>query len=241
MFRAFRRRLSVTEAPSLSPPDQAVARLCRVLQSLGFTPRHVVDIGANQGGWSRAVLSVFPELRLTLFEPQRRLAPSLADLAAKPNVVIHYKGVGAVDGSLPFTFHDRDDSCSFVYNPVEAAARGFVQREIEICRLDTALAGSPYGPPDIVKIDAEGFDLQVLDGSIETLRTTEFVLIEASIANRDYPNTLLAVVHRMDQLGFRLFDITDLNRTPKHGVLWLVEAVFVRKASATDLAGSRYD
>lgn len=241
MFRTLRRRIAAFKSPVTSDADRSVVRLCRVLQGLGLAPSHVVDIGANQGGWSRAVLSAFPGINLTLFEPQRRLADSLSDLAAKPNVVIHYKGVGAIDGVLPFTLHDRDDSCSFVYDSAEAAARGFSQSEIEICRLDTALSNTVFGPPDIVKVDAEGLDLEVLEGSTVTLESTQVVLVEASIANRDYPNTLLAVVRKMDELGFRLFDFTDLNRSPGNGVLWLVEAVFVRKGSLIDISGSRYE
>ena len=44
---------------------------------------------------------------------------------------------------------------------------------------------------------------------------------------------------RMELLGFRLFDITDLNRMP-NGTLWLIEAVFVRKGSAIDAASQIY-
>jgi len=80
-----------------------------------------------------------------------------------------------------------------------------------------------------------------LDGAAKTLRETEIVLIEASVSNPDYPNSVLAVVKKMDQLGFRLFDFTDLNRTPNRNLLWLVEGVFVRKGHALDIASSTYD
>ena len=208
---------------------------------MGMTPKHIVDIGGNHGGWSRTALSVFPYAQLSIFEPQYRLAKHLADLERNSNVAIHYKGVGNFDGTAPFTFHDRDDSCSFVYAAEDAQERGFTQSEVEICQLDTAMADCAFGTPDIVKIDAEGLDLQVLDGAGGTLRTTEIVLVEASVSNPDYPNSVLAVVQKMDQLGFRLFDLTDLNRTPNRKLLWLVEAVFVRKGSTTDVASSTFD
>lgn len=234
--KLFRRESSKAEQSA----NAAVERLLMTLRALGLAPQHIVDIGANHGGWSRVALSVFPGVNLTLFEPQQSLDKFLADLAKTPNVLIHYEGVGDIDGQLPFTLHDRDDSCSFVYDAAEATALGFTQNQIKICRLDTALADSPFPPPDIVKIDAEGLDLKVLEGAPKTLETAQVVLVEASVANRDYPNSVLEVVIKMNDLGFRLFDITDLNRTPTHKVLWLVEAVFVRKGSAIDIAGSRF-
>ena len=238
MFKALKRREAKRAAQS---PDVAVARLLSSLKSMGMAPRHIVDIGANHGGWSRTALSVFPQVHLSIFEPQLRLAEYLADLESNPNVAIHYKGVGDFDGTAPFTFHDRDDSCSFVYVTEDAQGRGFTQSEIEICQLDTAMTNCEFGPADIVKIDAEGLDLKVLDGAGETLRTAEIVLVEASVSNPDYPNSVLAVVQKMDQVGFRLFDLTDLNRTPNRKLLWLVEAVFVRKGSAIDVAASVFD
>lgn len=228
------------KATTLSGPDLAVRQVLLRLSQLGLNPGHIVDIGANHGNWSRTALSVFPQARMSLFEPQKRLAPFLKDLAERPDVVIHYKGCGAFDGAAPFTFHDRDDSCSFVYAAEQAQQRGFSQSQIDICRLDTALTGGPFGPAKIVKIDAEGLDLEVLEGATETLRGTEVVLAEASVANPDYPNSVSSVVQKMHSLGFRLFDVTDLNRTPQRQLLWLVEAAFIRVGSAIDTAGSQY-
>jgi hypothetical protein len=80
-----------------------------------------------------------------------------------------------------------------------------------------------------VKIDAEGLDLNVLAGGPRTIAQADVVLVEAMVACPTYPNTLAVVIARMDELGFRLFDITDLNRTPQRKVLWMIEAVFVRR------------
>lgn len=238
MFSLFKKKRAIAD---VEHPDVAVKKTLETIKSIEFSPTHIVDIGGNQGGWSRVALSVFPKAKISIFEPQVRLSKYLVDLERNPNVKIHYKGVGNFDGKLPFTFHDRDDSCSFVYEAKDAKARGFDQEDIEICRLDTAMAGNPFGVPSIVKIDAEGLDLQVLDGGNETLRSSDLVFVEASVANKDYPNTVLVVVNKMDTLGYRLFDVTDLNRTPKRKFLWLLEMVFVRKGSMIDKASTHFD
>lgn len=211
------------------PPPSPTEQLCKLLVAQGFSPRHIVDIGGNYGNWTRAVLKAFPEAKVTMFEPQTGLAHKHPDLAADPRVRIEYAGVGDFDGTAAFSFHERDDSCSFLYNADEAAKQGMPQQTMPIRRLDTAMAASPFGPPQMVKIDAEGLDLNVLAGGPQTIAGAELVLIEATVANGVYPNTAAIVFAKMDELGFRLFDITDLNRTPERGVLWLIEAVFVRK------------
>lgn len=211
------------------PVPTPTEQLCALLVAQGFRPRHIVDIGGNYGNWTRAVLRAFPEAKVTMFEPQTGLSHKHTDLAEDARVRIEYAGVGDFDGSAAFSFHERDDSCSFLYNSEEAAKQGMPQETMPIRRLDTAMAESPFGPPQMVKIDAEGLDLQVVAGGPKTIAEADIVLIEATVANGVYPNTAAIVFAKMDELGFRLFDITDLNRTPERGVLWLIEAVFVRK------------
>jgi FkbM family methyltransferase len=233
MVRFFRRKM-----PGDAQPTRT-RHLFGVLAALGLSPDHIVDVGANHGDWTRAALAAFPRAKVTLFEPQKHLAAKHQDLARDARVKLHYKGVGDFDGAATFTFHPRDDSSSFVYSAPEAAAHGFAQSEVEICRLDTITTTSDFGMPQIVKIDAEGLDLKVLDGAPETIATADVLLIEATVSCPEYPNTAAIVFARMELLGFRLFDITDLNRMP-NGALWLIEAVFVRKGSALDAASRTY-
>ena len=56
-------------------------------------------------------------------------------------------------------------------------------------------------------------------------------MVECAVCCRPFENSLAAVVGFMADRGYRAFDITDHNYSPKHGVLWLVEIVFVRESS----------
>ena len=235
MKRLFKRRKQ-----ELTVEVTRTQRMFDLLKRLGLSPDHIVDVGANHGNWSRTALKAFPAAKLSVFEPQKQLADKHGDLDQNKRVALHYKGLGDFDGVASFTFHPRDDSSSFLYSETEAAEQGFEQGEVEICRLDTAMASSDFGMPEIVKIDAEGLDLKVLDGAPETIAQAQVVLIEATVACPEYPNTAAIIFRKMDSLGFRLFDVTDLNRTPELGVLWLIEAVFVRKGCSVDMASQVY-
>ena len=88
--------------------------------------------------------------------------------------------------------------------------------------------------PDMVKIDAEGLDLEVLEGCSELFGKTEIFLVEVGVVNRKIENSLLKVVEFMDEKGYRVFDITDMNRPFSQKILWLMEVVFVKKGGKLD-------
>src|SRR6516164_1543842 len=51
-----------------------------VLQYAGFIPKHIVDVGANHGTWTREALKYFPDCRFTMLEPQAQMRASMEDM-----------------------------------------------------------------------------------------------------------------------------------------------------------------
>lgn len=56
-----------------------------------------------------------------------------------------------------------------------------------------------------------------------------------------YENTAAEVIKFMANAGYHLMDVTDLNRSPKHGVLWVCELAFLRAGSALLDAATSYE
>lgn len=205
------------------------------LKKMGFTPNHIVDVGANHGTWTREALRYFPKAHYTLLEPQNWLKKSFQDiLDMNPKVQYFPLGAGEKEGSFHFTIVDRDDSCSFRYSQEEAKAAGFEQIEIPVVTLNNLLANSDFPVPDIIKIDAEGLDIAVLKGASNFFGITEIFMVEAGVVNKIFDNSFLKLINFMDEKGYRLFEITDLNRPFSPSVLWLVELVFVKKNGFID-------
>ena len=205
------------------------------LKKMGFTPNHIVDVGANHGTWTREALRYFPEAHYTLLEPQNWLKKSFQDiLDMNPKVQYFPVGAGEKEGSFNFTIVDRDDSCSFRYSQEEAKVAGFEQIEIPVVTLNNLLANSDFPVPDIIKIDAEGLDIAVLKGASKFFGITEIFMVEAGVVNKIFDNSFLKLINFMDEKGYRLFEITDLNRPFSQSVLWLVELVFVKKNGFID-------
>ncbi|MFC7773619.1 FkbM family methyltransferase [Flavobacterium sp. GCM10027622] len=205
------------------------------LKKMGFSPKHIVDVGANHGTWTRETLKYFPNAYYTLLEPQEWLKPSLQDLLdTNDKITFNAVGAGAKSGFFNFTIVDRDDSCSFRYTEEEAKANGFKQVEIPIVTLNELNEKSNLPIPDIVKIDAEGLDIDVLKGANSLFGKTEIFMVEVGVVNKVFDNSFLKMINFMDENGYRLFEITDLNRPFQPKVLWLVELAFVKKGGVVD-------
>ncbi len=215
--------------------DYLLINFYETLKKFNFHPKHIVDVGANHGTWTREALKYFPDAYYTLLEPQDWLKSSFEDiLNTNPKVNFHPVGAGAEAGSFQFTIVDRDDSCSFRYTEEEAKKLGFKQIEIPVVTLNQLLLESKLPTPDIIKIDAEGLDIEVLKGANSFFGKTEIFMVEAGIVNKQFDNSFLKLINFMDQNGYRLFEVTDLNRPFIPKVLWLVELVFVLKNGHID-------
>jgi Methyltransferase FkbM domain len=68
---------------------------------------------------------------------------------------------------------------------------------VELKTLDGIVAANGR-MPDLVKIDAEGFDLKVLGGASTLFGKVEIFLVEAMVSARVYENSLSAVIRKMD-------------------------------------------
>jgi|SRR5579859_2640055 len=199
------------------------------IQRAGFAPRHIVDVGANHGNWTRSAIRFFPDAQYTLVEPQDHLKVHIQDLVDRGYKIRWVNAaLGDKPGILPFTIASRDNSSTLSLTEQEAQASGEQQLSMQVITLNELVASGGVPCPDMVKIDAEGFDLKVLAGASNLLGKTDIFLAEAMVCG-PYENSVLEVIAFMASAGYRLIDITDLERSPKHGVLWLCELAFLRE------------
>ncbi len=61
-------------------------------------------------------------------------------------------------------------------------------------------------------------------------------MVESAVNNKSFCNDVIRTINFMDENGYRLFDITDINRPWNVRLLWLVELVFIKKGGFIDRA-----
>ncbi len=219
-------------------------RLFSQLAELGFDPVHVVDVGAHRAGWSRDAHEFFGAAAFTLIEPQAELAPELDRFCADAGRARYLlAGVGASDGELELTVTpDNPESSSFAISGATADRLGLERRRVRLVTLDTVCRESEWPTPRMIKIDAEGFELEVLAGARSLLGVVELFFLElplsqTSEAERGLRPDFHAIVAHMRDHGYEPYDVTDLIRRPSDRALGLAEVAFARRGGELMTAG----
>ncbi|MDN3204704.1 FkbM family methyltransferase [Algoriphagus sediminis] len=195
-------------------------------------PSLILDVGANHGTWTREMLKVFPNATYHLVEPQKHLENSIEDLRLNSKIEFYPIGLGKQNSLVEFAINQSDDSSSFRPSKTNIVGYEFIERiKVQMKTLNTFLKDENLPVPDVVKIDAEGLDLDVLEGGTTIFGITECILVESAVHQKSFPNSLIQVMNFMDDKGYEVFDFTDLNRPFSNGLLWLVEIMFLKKGS----------
>lgn len=144
----------------------------------------VIDVGANTGVYALSVAAEYPESRVVALEPNPEIAETLRANVAVSGFEDRIRpldiGLGTESGSLPFYRSSYHELSSFNRFNAERWGARIVSREvIRVEPLDSLVDAGDVPPPDHIKIDTEGFGLDVLQGARGTLATHRpFVYIE---------------------------------------------------------------
>jgi FkbM family methyltransferase len=223
-------RFSYRLIPSAKLPKGAVAPFLRQIGMRGFYPRNVVDVGANKGLWSEKALTVFPHARYVLLEPQIEMKEHLDRFCARHPGRVQWinAGAGPASGELPFTLTGATSS-TFTFSVEQARELGHQQRSVPVVTLDDVCAKYVGAIPELVKIDAEGFEFEILKGATTLLGEVEIFLLELPFIH-PRPGALLFrdAVARMADYGYDVYDFTTFQPRPYDGAIGQAEVVFAR-------------
>jgi FkbM family methyltransferase len=162
-------------------------RMVRDLIRQGVAPTLVIDVGANRGQFATAVLELVPKAAVLALEPLPAAADALRALVGRYperlEVVEAAAGSEHTRATLTINAHSQSSSLrrlSPAHLAAFPAAQPVEEVEVAVVRLDQLLEGRPLGPGTMLKVDAQGFEREVLLGAGSRLREFEHVILEAS-------------------------------------------------------------
>src|SRR5262249_6104921 len=96
-------------------PNYGLDNFFPLLRRLGLKPRHIIDVGANHGSWTRCAIRYFPSGAYTLIEPQANLKTHIQDLIDKGHEITWISaGCSNEPGQLQLMLSLRDDRSTFM-------------------------------------------------------------------------------------------------------------------------------
>jgi FkbM family methyltransferase len=147
----------------------------------------LIDVGANIGDFTAAFLSLYKEGKSVCFEPVEATFEQLTRrFLADRRVATNRCALSDTDGVGTMFLHADNTLCTMAQYTEEANAfyntASEPSEKIPCRRLD-GFVFDPSGAKLFVKIDVQGFEIEVIRGALNTLKMAELVLIECSFAN----------------------------------------------------------
>lgn len=128
----------------------------------------VFDVGFHDGASTREILRERPKARVFGFDPSRdALRFHQEGLAEDSRIVFVNEGLAAAPGEL--LFHDYENMCNSFALRKETALETPQSYMARITTLDLFCRANGIDHVNFLKIDAEGYDLDVLEGARDLL------------------------------------------------------------------------
>ena len=175
----------------------------------GILPKTVIDVGANVGQFAVASSKLFPDVVVYSFEPNPECVGLLSkNVDSLGNVSVFPLALGDKTGEVVFHVNSHSHSSSILplaENHLGAFpnAKEIGVIKVKVSTLDTIFSNIELATPVLLKLDIQGYEAQALRGGEETLKSVEYVVLEASFKPM-YEGEMLFmdIVRLMEGYGF---------------------------------------
>lgn len=159
-------------------------KLLKILTTFGLN--EILDVGANSGQWARMALNN-THAKIMSFEPQSIPFKNLTKLKSEypSRIELVNMGLGEKSSELEIFIHDSSSELSFIHYEIQKLplleGRALKKEKIKIVSLDAFMRDNQdFKNFDLIKIDTEGYELEVLLGAKEyiEMHKPKFIQIE---------------------------------------------------------------
>lgn len=200
------------------------------LVSLGVKPSLIFDVGAYRGYFTRLCLKIWLGARIACFEPLKDKVIELEKLASSNPAIHIFPVLLGAESHEKVPLHESKTASSILE---EHVPQNFPVNSYPMKTIDQIVREDFKGQcPDLLKIDVQGYEMEVLKGAEESLKKTQILLIELDLLDIHKDVTLAGdVVGWLNDRQWIMYDICELHRRPLDKALWQADFIFVPATS----------
>jgi len=148
--------------------------------------KHVVDVGANRGQFALIARKCFPDAKIDSFEPLQEPADRFQALFDNDHSTqLHRLAIGLNGGEAAIHVSSRDDSSSLLpitdtQSTLFPGTAECEKRMIQVAPLRDVIPEHDVQEPALLKVDVQGFEMEVLRGCEELLGRFQYIYVECS-------------------------------------------------------------
>lgn len=207
--------------------DHTFERLLSV-RNLGFYPSYIYDIGASNGSWTKRALHVFPESSFLCVEPLIENQAALQEISATYSNVQYWQGCLGSHSEKSILYTDGDGS---------SLLRGHwgntygEETEVEVETLNNLIKKLSISPPDLLKLDVQGFELEILKSAGDHIDEIQAIIAETSIFRFQEGMPLCQeIISYLSDHAFVLYDLLRMAVRPYDQALGQLDLLFVKES-----------
>jgi len=217
--------IEVRGAPGRSDRTTVAAGLER-LKALGFEPATVLDVGVADG--TPELYVAFPDAYHVLIEPLREHAPELARIVGRLRRAEHVAAAARATSGEAVLNIGSDLQLTSAYAVHDRQYATGEKRTVPSVTLDEIWTTRGLVAPALVKVDAEGSELDVLRGADTVLGHCEYLVLEVAVRELFIAAPKIhEVIQHLAERGFVVEDILALARQGSRGELSTMDVAFV--------------
>lgn len=173
--------------------------------------RTIFDCGAHNGETAIDFKNKFPSAQIYSFEPVSKNFITLKkNTSMYPQIHCYHFALGDKEETVKIQL--QSDSQTHSLNNIELSENSINTEIISVKTIDDFLLSSKIDNIDLLKIDTEGYELQVLKGAEQSLKNNKIKLIlaESTIQSDDKFHTNLNTLNRyLENYNFKITAIYD--------------------------------
>lgn len=180
---------------------------------------NIIDVGSNSGQFSKVASHFYPNAAINAFEPLPDLYLKIEKLFdSNKKIKTHNLALGNEVGVINFNKNKYghissilDISLDNIHYPKQE--NDLSQIKVEIKTLDSLLlTNSLKAEITLLKLDVQGYELEVLKGAEESLKNIDYIIIEANLEQlyTNQPSFTEMNTHLMSK-HFELSGMLDFN------------------------------